>query len=392
MVSAFVVLAVTEIDPPRETEDPLIVTLLLVREPLPMFDRVLEAPLIVLLVRVSVVALPTRVSVAAGRVSVPEAVAVATRVVVPDVAPAIVNPPDPMAGVVKVLFVSVWLPLKVTTVESIAIVTAPEPLKDDPDKPVPIVRAFVVLAVMVVLPPRDTAFPFTVTLLFANLALAIEPANIVLVTVPVSPVVTKVPVLAGRVSTIPVPATALGISCTDPEVAPGRVTLLIPVRARLAEALFRATEVVPIKVVSARKATVLSTAMVTAPEPLKLVPDKPLPIVKALVVLAVMVVLPPRETDCPLTVTLLFESLALAMLPASIVFVTVPVSPVVIAVPVVAGRVNTVLVPATAAGITWTLPEVAPGRVTLKMPVKFKLAEALLRATDVVPMKVVSDF
>ena len=54
MVSAFVVLAVTVADPPRETELPLIVTLLLVRLPLPMFDSVLSDPLIVLLVRVCV--------------------------------------------------------------------------------------------------------------------------------------------------------------------------------------------------------------------------------------------------------------------------------------------------------------------------------------------------
>jgi hypothetical protein len=72
-----------------------------------MFDNVFEAPEMVLLVRVSVVALPTNVSVAAGSVRVPEATAVATKVVVPEVAPAIVKPPDPMAGVVRVLFVRV---------------------------------------------------------------------------------------------------------------------------------------------------------------------------------------------------------------------------------------------------------------------------------------------
>ena len=44
----------------------------------------------VLLVRVSVVALPTNVSVAAGRVSVPDAAAVATIVVVPEEEPATV--------------------------------------------------------------------------------------------------------------------------------------------------------------------------------------------------------------------------------------------------------------------------------------------------------------
>jgi len=48
---------------------------------------VLEPKLIVLLVSVSVVALPTKVSVAAGRVNVPEAVPEATKVVVPEVEP-----------------------------------------------------------------------------------------------------------------------------------------------------------------------------------------------------------------------------------------------------------------------------------------------------------------
>ena len=44
------------------------------------------------------------------------------------------------------------------------------------------------------------------------LLVAIEPANIVFVTVPVSPVVTIVPVVAGNVITVPVPATAAGIT------------------------------------------------------------------------------------------------------------------------------------------------------------------------------------
>jgi hypothetical protein len=73
------------------------------------------------------------------------------------------------------------------------------------------VSVLVVLAVIVVLPPRETAFPFTVTEELDNLALAIDPANIVFVTVPVSPLVIAVPVVAGRVNTVPVPATAAGI-------------------------------------------------------------------------------------------------------------------------------------------------------------------------------------
>ena len=59
-----------------------------------MFDSVLEEPLIVLFVSVSVVARPTRVSVAAGSVRVPEAIAVGLRVVDPEVAPLRTAPVD----------------------------------------------------------------------------------------------------------------------------------------------------------------------------------------------------------------------------------------------------------------------------------------------------------
>lgn len=57
--------------PPREMAVVPIVTELLVRELLPMFVRVLVEPLIDLLVSVSVVALPTNVSVEVGSVKVP---------------------------------------------------------------------------------------------------------------------------------------------------------------------------------------------------------------------------------------------------------------------------------------------------------------------------------
>jgi hypothetical protein len=45
-----------------------------------------------------------------------------------------------------------------------------------------------------------------------SLVSAIEPANMVLVTVPESPVVIAVPVVAGSVKTVPVPAIAAGIT------------------------------------------------------------------------------------------------------------------------------------------------------------------------------------
>ena len=55
------------------------------------------------------------------------------------------------------------------------IVTADEPLNDVPDKPVPMVKALVVVAVTVPLPPRLTTVPFIVTLELASWALLIVP-------------------------------------------------------------------------------------------------------------------------------------------------------------------------------------------------------------------------
>ena len=65
----------------------------------------------VLLVSVSVVAFPSRVSVAAGSVSVPDAVAVAFKVVVPEVEPLNTKPvPDTVDALVPQLHVSVlWV-------------------------------------------------------------------------------------------------------------------------------------------------------------------------------------------------------------------------------------------------------------------------------------------
>ena len=69
--------------------------------------------------------------------------------------------------------------------------------------------------------------------------------NVPLLTVGTSEVRAKVPVVAGSVRTVPVPATAFGISCAVPEVAPGNVMLEMPVSAWLADARFSATAVVP---------------------------------------------------------------------------------------------------------------------------------------------------
>ena len=63
--------AVTVMEPPRLTDDPLIVMALLVKLAFGMAVNVFSAPLIVLLVSVSVVARPTKVSVLVGSVKVP---------------------------------------------------------------------------------------------------------------------------------------------------------------------------------------------------------------------------------------------------------------------------------------------------------------------------------
>ena len=139
------------------------------------------------------------------------------------------------AGEVRVLLVRVWIPVRVATVESIAIVTPVEPLYEVPESPVPIVR---------VLRLEPNEIPDIV--LFDNFAFAIEPASIVLVTVPVSPVVTIVPVVAGIVRIVPVPTAAVGTNWTVPLVLPGNVIELIPVNAKFAEVRFNATDVVPI--------------------------------------------------------------------------------------------------------------------------------------------------
>ena len=66
-----------------------------------------------------------------------------------------------------------------TTVESIAIVMGAEPLNEPPDKPVPMVKALVVLAVTVIELPKLTELPLIVIELLANCALVTVPLNAV---------------------------------------------------------------------------------------------------------------------------------------------------------------------------------------------------------------------
>ena len=116
----------------------------LVREPFPMLLSVFVAPLMLLFVSVSDVFLPTKVSVEVGSVKVPLFTMVA------------------MTGAVKVLLDRVCEPVRVTTVESILIVRAADPLKVVPEsncRPVPTVKALVVLAVIVPDAPSATVTP-----------------------------------------------------------------------------------------------------------------------------------------------------------------------------------------------------------------------------------------
>ena len=84
--------------PPRDTGLDPMVMLLFVRLLLPMSESVLLLPLMVLLVSVSVVALPTKVSVEVGRVSAPVLLMLL------------------IIGLVRVLLVRIWVSSSVTNV------------------------------------------------------------------------------------------------------------------------------------------------------------------------------------------------------------------------------------------------------------------------------------
>ena len=71
--------------------------------------------------------------------------------------PPAVRVPDKTAEE-SVLLVRVCVPVNVATVESIATVTADDPLKLVPESPVPMVNAFVVVPAV----PQDTVLPSVV--------------------------------------------------------------------------------------------------------------------------------------------------------------------------------------------------------------------------------------
>jgi hypothetical protein len=139
--------------------------------------------------------------------------------------------------------------------------------------------------------------------------LAIEPASIVFDTVPVSPVVTTIPVTAGNVIV--------------PEAAAVATTVVVPDD---------------------------EPAIVNPADPMAgLTSDRP----------ETLVVVPPRVSVLEPSVTVAFASFALAIEPASIALVTDPVSPDPTRVPEVVGSVN-VVVPAVACATRVDVPEVEP--------------------------------
>jgi hypothetical protein len=318
------------------------------------------------LVTVAVSASEIRVPVVAtaGRVNVPVAVASAFRDVEPEVEP----------------------------LNAIPVPATFELVRVRPDTPV-----VVEPSVRVVLP--------RVTVELDNLALAIDPASIVLVTVAVSPVVTIVPVTAGSVSTL-VPAVALARTVTVPDVEPLKIAPVPPTvgdvsvtPAKVATVEPSDTDVEPIVtdefeslalaiepasmvlVTVAESADVISVlvpaGIVTVPEAAAsvtsaVVPEDEPAIVRPAeptagvvrfgdvsVIPAKVETVAPSETDVEPIVTDEFDSFAFEIEPESIVLVTVELSPVVTTVPVVAGRVI-VVVPAIPVATRVVVPEVEP--------------------------------
>lgn len=142
------------------------------------------------------------------------------------------------------------VPLNVSVLDIVSVLLVVPPAIENPVAFAVKVNPLTVVnpAMVVTVEPKGTFVEPIVTELLINLALAIDPANIVLVTVPVSPVVITVPVVAGNVIVL-VPATATGVTVIVPEVDPGIATLKIPVNAWFAEDLVKPTAVVPTYVV-----------------------------------------------------------------------------------------------------------------------------------------------
>jgi hypothetical protein len=132
---------------------------LFVRLELPILVRVFADPLID--TPANVVRVPPKLMV-----SDPNVIVLFVRLALPILLSVFVEP-------LIDLFVSVWLPVRVATVESIAMVIGVEPSKLVPVRPVPMVRAAVVLAVIVPDAPRATLTPLYVTELLSSDAFGI---------------------------------------------------------------------------------------------------------------------------------------------------------------------------------------------------------------------------
>lgn len=126
------------------------------------------------------------------------------------IVPATKLPDESLDTIVDAVFALVALLVTVNAAAPVALYVA------DPANPVPETERVSVGKV------DPSAVPDIVE--FTNLLLAIDPANIVLVTVPVSPVVTIVPAVAGSAIVV-VPATAGADIVIEPEVAPGSCTV-----------------------------------------------------------------------------------------------------------------------------------------------------------------------
>ena len=123
MVKALEAVAVTVIEPPKLTEEPLIVMALLVRLALPMFDSVFDEPLI---------DTPLKVEIDPPKLtgSAPMVIELLTKDPLPMLVRVLLKP-------LIVLLVRVWEPVRVaTTVVSMEIV--PVEVIGPPSKPVPV--------------------------------------------------------------------------------------------------------------------------------------------------------------------------------------------------------------------------------------------------------------
>ena len=164
---------------------------LLVNAPLGMLVNVFDAPDMVLLVSVSVVALPTKVSVEVGSVSVPVLTIVE------------------MTGAVSVLFVSVWVAVVVTTgtpstvalVDALKVVKAPELAVVAPigvlsiDPPVTVAPVTVAVAIVGLLNvPPVTVFPVKVKAAGKDRVTVVVPVEVISFDVPLTTVTAPIAV------------------------------------------------------------------------------------------------------------------------------------------------------------------------------------------------------